>query len=136
MAKKIVLDKTAFVVHPVLPELKAKLNSEGFKIIDAQFAPEGEEIVGNDAPKAEKPKKGKKAETPKQNEGGSDENKGVPDGTQTPIPEEWEALTDDEMIALATALAGEPIVASGEQTPAQRAHSIIMATVSDRESRK
>jgi len=43
MGKAIVLTKTAFVRHPVLPELKRRLNSEGFQIVDATFAPEGAE---------------------------------------------------------------------------------------------
>ncbi|MFD1944728.1 hypothetical protein [Paradevosia shaoguanensis] len=41
---KIVLDKTAFVRHPVLPELKRQLNSEGYRIVDASFAPADAEI--------------------------------------------------------------------------------------------
>lgn len=31
--------KTIYIPHPVSPELKAKLRAEGYKIIDARFAP-------------------------------------------------------------------------------------------------
>lgn len=50
-----------YVVHPVSPELKAKLRAEGRKIVDAQFAQDGDEVLNPHAaePEAEKPK-GKK----------------------------------------------------------------------------
>jgi hypothetical protein len=57
---------------------------------------------------------------------------GGADDPQTPIPEAWEAMTDDELIALAGELAGEPIIATGEATPADKARSVIQATVEDR----
>ena len=57
----------------------------------------------------------------------------APDGTPIPIPEEWEAMTEDEMIALAAELIGGHVVVSGNgETQAEKAHSIIMATVTDR----
>tara|TARA_Y100000296_G_scaffold83214_1_gene113619 strand:+ start:1198 stop:1479 length:282 start_codon:yes stop_codon:yes gene_type:complete len=33
--------KIAYEPHPVTPERKAELKAQGFKIIDARFAPEG-----------------------------------------------------------------------------------------------
>lgn len=56
----------------------------------------------------------------------------TPDGTPTPILEEWEAMTDDEMIALAGELTGGDVVPADGQTQAEKAHSIILATVTDR----
>lgn len=41
--------------HPVTPERKAELRAQGYKIIDAIFAPVDEE------PEPEQPKKGRKA---------------------------------------------------------------------------
>lgn len=55
------MPKIAYEPHPVTPERKAELRAEGYKIIDARFAPEGEE------PKLKAPKKRgrpKKAITP------------------------------------------------------------------------
>ena len=43
MAKKIIYE-----AHPVSPERKAELTAQGFRIVDARFAPD-------DAPKAEEP---------------------------------------------------------------------------------
>ena len=40
--------KIAYEPHPVSPERKAELRAQGFKIIDAQFAPK------DDAPKAKR----------------------------------------------------------------------------------
>ena len=37
--------KTAYIVHPITPEQKQEIRKEGFKIIDARFAPEGEEVI-------------------------------------------------------------------------------------------
>ncbi len=45
------MPKIIYEPHPVSPERKAELRSEGYKIIDARFAPEGEE------PKPKAPKK-------------------------------------------------------------------------------
>jgi len=59
----------------------------------------------------------------------------TPDGIPTPIPDAWEAMTDDELLALAAELSGGPVTASGEQAPIERAKSIIQATVDDRASR-
>ena len=36
--------KIAYVKHPVSRELKNKVRGEGFRIIDAKFAPKGAEI--------------------------------------------------------------------------------------------
>ena len=36
--------KIAYVEHPVTPERKAELRAQGFKIIDARFAPSGEVV--------------------------------------------------------------------------------------------
>ena len=33
--------KTIFEPHPVTPERKAELRAQGFKILDASFAPDG-----------------------------------------------------------------------------------------------
>lgn len=41
--------------HPVTPERKAELRAQGYKIIDAQFAPVKEDL------EQEQPKKGSKA---------------------------------------------------------------------------
>lgn len=67
--------------------------------------------------------------------GGGEPVSETPDGTPTPIPEAWEAMSDDELLALAEALSGGPVTASGEQAPIERAKSIIEATVDDRASR-
>lgn len=60
---------------------------------------------------------------------------GGADGTPTPVPEAWEALTDDELIDLAAKLAGEPVNAGSEGSAADKARSIIQATVDDRASK-
>lgn len=39
------MSKVKYVVHPVSPELKAKIRGEGFKIVDARFAPKGEQVL-------------------------------------------------------------------------------------------
>lgn len=60
----------------------------------------------------------------------------TPDGIPTPIPEEWEAMTEDEMIGLAAELIGGDVVVSGNgESRAEKAHSILMAAVTDRASR-
>lgn len=61
--------------------------------------------------------------------GGGEPVSETPDGTPTPIPEAWEVMTDDEMLELGAELSGGPVTASGDQTPAERARSIIQATV-------
>jgi len=151
---KIVLDKVAYVRHPVLPELKRKLNSEGFQIIDAAFAPEGTEIVnGSGTPSDDvqdvaqlKVAKGaggkwfvkhgrKNVKGPFETEAEAEAAMVTPDGIPTPIPEAWEAMTDEELVKLAGELAGEPVIELNGQTPADRAKSIIQATVADRASR-
>ncbi|MCW8158979.1 hypothetical protein D7243_22695 [Stutzerimonas stutzeri] len=44
--------KIKYVQHPVSPEQKAELRAQGFKIIDARFAPPGEVVEQQDeAPK-------------------------------------------------------------------------------------
>lgn len=58
----------------------------------------------------------------------------TPDGEPTPIPEAWEAMTDDELLNLAAVLSGGPVAASGDETPVTRAKSIIQASVDDRAS--
>lgn len=40
--------KIAYVEHPVSPERKAELRAQGFKIIDARFAPPGEIVEPQD----------------------------------------------------------------------------------------
>ena len=47
--------KIIYEPHPVSPERKAELRAQGFKIIDAAFAPEGAAEVAKPAPVAEKP---------------------------------------------------------------------------------
>jgi len=37
-------DKIKYLMHPVSPEEKAKLREQGYKILDARFAPEGEKV--------------------------------------------------------------------------------------------
>jgi hypothetical protein len=59
----------------------------------------------------------------------------TPDGVPTAIPEEWEAMTDDEMLALAADLSGGPVVETENGTPVERAKAIIQAAVDDRASR-
>jgi hypothetical protein len=59
----------------------------------------------------------------------------TPDGAPVPIPEAWEAMTDDELVKLAGELSGEPITELNGETPAQRAKSIIQAAVDDRASK-
>ena len=39
--------KIAYETHPVSPERKRDLRDQGYKIIDAQFAPEGYKPVGS-----------------------------------------------------------------------------------------
>lgn len=45
------MKKIAYVKHPVSDELKAEIIKQGYKIIDAQFAPKGEPLYG-EKPKA------------------------------------------------------------------------------------
>jgi hypothetical protein len=59
----------------------------------------------------------------------------TPDGAPVPIPEAWEAMTDDELVKLAGELSGEPITELNGETPAQSAKSIIQAAVDDRASK-
>lgn len=56
----------------------------------------------------------------------------TPDGIPTPVPDAWEAMTDDELLALAAELSGGPVTALGAHTPVERARSIIQATVDSR----
>lgn len=49
--------KVKYIKHPVSPEEKEKIRSQGFKIIDAKFAPEGEKTTGKRAPKKPEPEK-------------------------------------------------------------------------------
>lgn len=46
-------DKIAYEKHPVSPERKQELRAQGYRILDAQFAP--------DEPKAAEPEKPKRA---------------------------------------------------------------------------
>lgn len=46
-------DKIAYVVHPVTSDQKKELRQKGFKILDARFAPEGEDTIDLN-PKASK----------------------------------------------------------------------------------
>lgn len=69
--------KTIYEPHPVSPERKAELQAQGYRILDARFAPAEEkkvepvaapvpapeptpEPVAEEAPAAEQPKKGKR----------------------------------------------------------------------------
>lgn len=57
----------------------------------------------------------------------------TPDGTPIPIPEDWESLHWTQQVKLAEELiAGEIVVSGHGETKAQKAHSIILATVLDR----
>ncbi|WIY54147.1 hypothetical protein O9Z70_06395 [Devosia sp. YIM 151766] len=67
--------------------------------------------------------------------GGGEPVSETPDGIPTPIPDAWEAMTDDELLALAAELSGGPVVETDNGTPVERAKSIIQATVDDRASR-
>lgn len=58
----------------------------------------------------------------------------TPDGEPTPIPDGWEAMTDEELIDLAGKISGEPVNGGADGTPADKARSIIQATVDDRAS--
>lgn len=53
--------KIIYEPHPVSPERKAELRAQGFKIIDAAFAPEDAAEVAKPAPVAEKPAAAPKA---------------------------------------------------------------------------
>lgn len=55
MAKKLTIDAkgVAYVTHPTTPAVKAHLNAQGFRVVDAQFAPEGAEIIDSAALEAE-----------------------------------------------------------------------------------
>jgi len=175
---KIVLNKIAYEPHPVTPERKRELNSQGLKIIDAMFrdpldhdgdgkkggtkksvAPPkadiaispgaadalalaggnfmafksaAKKVLGDDLP-AKKPEIVAALEALA---GGAEPLSETPDGIPTPIPDTWEAMTEDEMIALAAELIGGDVVVSGNgETQAEKAHSIIMATATDRASR-
>lgn len=152
--------------HPVSVARKAELRGQGFKILDAVFAPPGTTVVlpataplpaiesnpaaatalalagGNfmafksaakkvlgDALPGTKPEIIAALEAIGQ---GDDPVIDVADGVPTPVPEAWDAMTDDELLALAAELSGGPVVASGDATPVERAKSIIRATVEDR----
>ena len=68
--------KTIYEPHPVSPERKAELQAQGYRILDAKFAPAGEKVepvaapapeleptpepVAEEAPAAEQPKKVKR----------------------------------------------------------------------------
>jgi 4-hydroxy-3-methylbut-2-enyl diphosphate reductase IspH len=54
------MTKTIYEVHPVTPERKAELRAQGFKIIDASFAPVG--YVHPDAEAKRRPRKSEPAE--------------------------------------------------------------------------
>lgn len=56
------MEKIIYEPHPATPERKAELRAQGYKIIDAQFAPDDHE--------AEAPKRGRK---PKQSGERADE---------------------------------------------------------------
>ncbi|QDP54141.1 MAG: hypothetical protein GOVbin4685_1 [Prokaryotic dsDNA virus sp.] len=53
--------KIAYEPHPVTPERKAELRAQGFKILDARFAPA-------DKPADDKPKRRRKKAAPKRAE--------------------------------------------------------------------
>jgi hypothetical protein len=153
--------------HPVTAARKAELRGQGFKILDAVFAPPGTKVallataltppagarddiaavlalangqfmtfksaakkLLGDALPAKKPEIVAALEALAS---GAEPVSEAPDGTPIPIPEEWEAMTDEELIALAGELiAGEVVVSGNGETQAEKAHSIIMATVTDR----
>lgn len=52
MAKSLDQEKIAYTIHPVSAELKAELRGKGFKIIDARFARDGDEIFNKPKSKA------------------------------------------------------------------------------------
>lgn len=171
MAKKIDLSKIAYVRHPVLPAVKHRLNDEGFKIIDAAFAPANANILdGTGQASAEPPalrddgptvaeyvERGYLAvnyppagyasrSTPEEiaaaiaaqqaPAGGGTDGSGAPasetpDGTPTPIPDDWETMHHTKQISLAKALAGDFTAPEG-QTMTEKAKSIILAAVTDR----
>lgn len=49
------MEKVIYEPHPVTPERKAELRAQGFKIIDAQFAPDDHEAEAP-AKRGRKPK--------------------------------------------------------------------------------
>ena len=63
--------------------------------------------------------------------GGSKPASDAPDGTPTPIPEDWETMHHTKQINLAKALAGD-FTASEGQTMTEKSRAIIAATVADR----
>lgn len=54
--------KIAYESHPCSPERKQELRDKGYKIIDAQFAPEGYEHPEPIKVRSEKPSKGLKVD--------------------------------------------------------------------------
>ena len=64
------MEKIIYEPHPVTPERKAELRAQGFKILDAQFAPADHEPEAPDDHEAEAPKRGRK---PKQSGERADE---------------------------------------------------------------
>lgn len=109
VGKKIVLDKIAYERHPVSLERKRKLNANGFKIIDAVFAPA--EVAERQAENAPNPK-----------------------GEPVEIPADWESLHWKKQVELALALVGGegPLVPAEGQTEAAKAKAIIAAEVAER----
>lgn len=65
------MPKIIYEPHPVTPERKTELRAQGFRIIDAVFAPPGEQTADQPAEGAEQaPKRGrKKAEADQPAEG-------------------------------------------------------------------
>jgi hypothetical protein len=59
-------DKIKYLEHPVTPEEKKKYRDQGYKILDAKFAPKGERVTGKRASK----KAEEKPEQPKQEDNG------------------------------------------------------------------
>jgi hypothetical protein len=56
--------KIAYVPHPVSPEQKAGIRAEGFKIVDARYAPKGVELYGAPTRSTKRqPARSKKMET-------------------------------------------------------------------------
>lgn len=51
--------KIKYEPHPVTPERKAELRSQGYKIIDARFMPEGMVSDNEAKPKRGRPRKAK-----------------------------------------------------------------------------
>ncbi|PCI03454.1 MAG: hypothetical protein COB78_10885 [Hyphomicrobiales bacterium] len=100
--------ETVYVVHPVSPAMKAEIVGQGYKIVDAKFAPKDAKIIGQ-----------------------SDEET-VVDSEPVEIPEDWETMQWRKKLQLAEKIVGASIVAIDGKTLAEMADNVVSAEVSKR----